>query len=83
MTNIMIFRLYLNFIEVKNNSAARSWSYFVNKMFEILCHFWKWPLIGLNKHEYNFSIIYIQLFEALQIKLKNSSKCIKLTKYGK
>ena len=67
MTNIMIFILYLHFIEVKNNSAARSWSCFVKKVVEISFHFWKRPPIGLNKHEYNFSINHIPLFEALAI----------------
>ena len=35
-TSFMIFRLRLLFIEFKNTSHASSWSYFVNKMSEIL-----------------------------------------------
>ena len=39
LTNLMIFRVCLLFIEFKSNSATRSWSCFVNKMFEIFFHF--------------------------------------------
>ena len=35
MTNLMIFRLRLLFLEFKNHLATRSWSCFLNKMFEI------------------------------------------------
>ena len=39
LTNLMIFRLRLLFLEFKNHSATRSWSCFLNKMFEISFHF--------------------------------------------
>ena len=35
MTNLMIFRLCLRFLEFKNHSTTRSWSCFLNKIFEI------------------------------------------------
>ena len=39
LTNLMIFRVSLLFIEFKSNFATRSWSCFVNKMFKISFHF--------------------------------------------
>ena len=39
LTNLMIFRLRLLFLEFKNHSATRSWSCFLNKMFKIFFHF--------------------------------------------
>ena len=39
LTNLMIFRLSLLFLEFKNHSATRSWSCFLNKIFEISFHF--------------------------------------------
>ena len=39
LTNLMIFRLCLLFLEFKNHSATRSWSCFLNKIFEISFHF--------------------------------------------
>ena len=39
LTNLMIFRLRLLFLEFKNHSATCSWSGFVNKMFKIFFHF--------------------------------------------
>src|SRR5688572_13259314 len=39
MTNLMIFRLCLFFLQFKNTTATRSWSCFLNKMFEISFHF--------------------------------------------
>ena len=38
LTNLMIFRLRLLFLEFKNHLATRSWSCFLNKMFEISFH---------------------------------------------
>jgi hypothetical protein len=35
LTNLMIFRLRLLFLEFKNHSATRLWSCFLNKIFEI------------------------------------------------
>ena len=39
LTNLMIFRLCLLFLEFKNHSTTRSWLCFLNKMFEISFHF--------------------------------------------
>ena len=39
LTNLMIFRLCLLFLEFKNHLATRLWSCFLNKMFEISFHF--------------------------------------------
>ena len=39
LTNLMIFRLCLLFLEFKNHSATRSWSCFLNKLFKISFHF--------------------------------------------
>ena len=39
LTNPMIFRLRLLFLEFKNQLATHSWSCFLNKMFEISFHF--------------------------------------------
>ena len=39
LTNLMIFRHRLLFLEFKNHSATRSWSCFLNKMCEISFHF--------------------------------------------
>ena len=39
LTNLIIFRLRLIFIEFKNNAAARSWSCFVKKMFDFSFQF--------------------------------------------
>ena len=46
LTNLMIFRLRLLFLEFKNHSATRSWSCFQNKMFEICLHF-----LGKGSHQ--------------------------------
>ena len=39
LTKLMIFRLHCFFLEFKNHSATRSWSCFLNKMFEISFYF--------------------------------------------
>ena len=39
ITNLMIFWLHLLFIEFKNNPVARSWSCFMNMMFEFSFEF--------------------------------------------
>ena len=38
LTNLMIFRLHLLFLEFKSHTTTRSWSCFLNKMFEISFH---------------------------------------------
>ena len=40
LTNLMIFRLCLLFLEFKNHSATCSWSCFLNKMSKISFHSW-------------------------------------------
>ena len=39
LTNLMIFRFRLLFLEFKNHSATRLWSCFLNKIFEISFYF--------------------------------------------
>ena len=40
LTNLMIFKLRLLFLEFKNHLATRSWSCFLNKMSKISFHSW-------------------------------------------
>ena len=45
LTNLMIFRLHLFFLEFKNHLATRLWSCFLNKLFEISFY-----LLGKTSH---------------------------------
>ena len=48
LTNLVIFRLRLLFLEFKNHSATSSWSCFLNKMFENSFHFPSKALNNMN-----------------------------------
>ena len=67
LTNLMIFRLCF-FLEFKNHSATRSWSCFLNKMFELSFHFRVRPHIGLNIMNIIFLLILFYYLNHLQLK---------------
>ena len=68
LTNLVIFRLRLVFVEFKNHSDTRSWSCFLNKMFEISFHFLHETSIWTQRHEYDFPLILFYYFNHLQFK---------------
>jgi hypothetical protein len=62
-TNLMIFKLYLHFIQLKNIATAYGFSWFANKMFKISSNFMDKVLKMIQLHENDFShkLYYITL----------------------
>jgi hypothetical protein len=55
-TNLMIFKLHLHFIQLKNISKSHRFPYLTNKMFEISTNFMDKMLKWTQLHEYHFSM---------------------------
>ena len=67
LTNLMIFRLCLLFLEFKNHSTTRSWSYFLNKMFDFFISQIR-PQTGLNNVNIIFLLILFYYLNHLRFK---------------
>ena len=74
LTNLIIFRLHLLFIEFKNNSVTYSWSCLVNRMFDIFFPCPDKPHIGANNMNIIFPFILVHYSNHLQFKFILSLK---------
>ena len=87
LTNFMIFKLRLDFIQLKHFSTAPSSSCFGNQMFEILSHFMVNVLERTEKHEYHFCTNFSLWFHALPVQIgrirKKYIEWNKIVKYSK
>jgi hypothetical protein len=68
-TNLMIFKLHLHFIQLKNNATACVFSWFANKMFIISSNFIDKVLKIIQLHEYDFSTNFTTLLYALAVQI--------------
>jgi hypothetical protein len=66
--NIMIFKLYLHFIQLKNIATACGFSWFANNMFKISSNFMNKLLKMIQLHEYDFPQTLLHYFMDLQFK---------------
>jgi hypothetical protein len=68
-TNLMIFKLFLHFIQLKNVATARGFSWFANKMLKISSNFMDKVLKLIQLHEYDFSTNFTTLLYALAVQI--------------
>ena len=80
LTNLVIFRLRLVFVEFKNHSNTRSWSCFLIKIFKFSFYFLHETSIRTQWHEYDFSTHFILLFQSLAVQI--SLKSINYSKWN-
>ena len=74
MTNLVIFKLRLLFLEFKNHSTTRSWSCFLNEMFGIFFISKVRPHTRLNNMTIIFLLILFYYLNHLQFKLDLNQK---------
>jgi hypothetical protein len=67
--NLMIFKLYLHFIQLKNIATACGFSRFAIKMFKISFNFMDKFLKMIQLHEYDFSTNFTPLLYALAVQI--------------
>jgi hypothetical protein len=68
-TNLMILKLYLHFIQLKNIATACGFSWFANNMFKISSNFMSKVLKMIQLHGYDFSTNFTTLFYGLAVQI--------------